>query len=113
MELSEKNYPKFTKGKLEYDPNDINESPSYDYLTSMPIRSMTKKRIEDFMKQRDDKKAMFEILKVQTIYEIWNADLDTLHSIYIKHLNEHDLTLGTTENVKKTISGGGRSKKNK
>jgi len=113
LELSEKNYPKFTKGKLEYDPNDINESPSYDYLTSMPIRSMTKKRIEDFMKQRDDKKAMFEILKVQTIYEIWNADLDTLHSIYIKHLNEHDLTLGTTENVKKTISGGGRSKKNK
>ena len=99
MELAKMKYPKFTKGRLEYDPNEINENPSYDYLTSMPIRSMTKKRIEELLKQRDEKRELFELLKLQTIFNLWESDLDSLESTYLKHLKEHTEMLGTTDGV--------------
>ena len=103
-ELEEKGYPKFTKGKLEYDPNDINSNPSYDYLTSMPIKSMTRKRVEELMKQRDEKNVQYDILKTRTIYDLWNEDLDSIEQTYQKHLKDHDAELGTTESVKATTA---------
>ena len=77
----------------------MNENPSYDYLTSMPIRSMTKKRIEELVKQRDEKSDQFDILKSQTIFNLWNSDLDLLEATYLKHLKEHTEMLGTTDGV--------------
>ena len=109
-ELEKKGYPKFTKGKLEFDPNETNENPSYDYLTSMPIRNMTKKRVEELMKQREDRQMQFDALKSQSIYDLWNSDLNEIEQTYIKHLQEFDARMGTTDDVKatsskKTISG--------
>jgi DNA topoisomerase-2 len=101
MELTKMKYPRFTKGRLEYDPNEVNENPSYDYLTSMPIRSMTKKRIEELVKQRDEKSDQFDLLKSQTIFNLWEADLDLLEATYLKHLKEHTEMLGTTDGVVK------------
>jgi DNA topoisomerase-2 len=99
VELTKMKYPRFTKGRLEYDPNEVNENPSYDYLTSMPIRSMTKKRIEELVKQRDEKSDQFDILKSQTIFNLWESDLDLLEATYLKHLKEHTEMLGTTDGV--------------
>jgi hypothetical protein len=99
IELAKMKYPMFTKGRLEYDPNEVNENPSYDYLTSMPIRSMTKKRIEELVKQREEKSDQFDILKSQTIFNLWDSDLDLLETTYLKHLKEHTEMLGTTDGV--------------
>ena len=84
--LEDANLPKFTKGKLEYDPKAENDNPSYDYLTSMPIKSMTKRKIEELKKQLDDKKMELETLKGRTINEYWTNDLDKISDIYKKGL---------------------------
>jgi len=109
-ELETKGYPKFTKGKLEYDPKEINESPSYDYLTSMPIRNMTRKRVEELMKQRDERQMQLDLLKARSIYDLWNEDLDAIEQCYTKHLAEYEASMGTTDDVKattgkRTVSG--------
>lgn len=89
-ELEKKGYPKFTKGKLEFDPKAENENPSFDYLVSMPIRSMTRKRLEELMKQKDDKTMAYEKLLKLSIYDLWSSDLDELEANYRKHLVEYD-----------------------
>jgi len=104
IELELKGYPKFTKGKLEYDPNEVNENPSYDYLTSMPIRNMTKKRVEELMKQRDERQSQYEALKSQSIYDLWVSDLDEIEKAYVRHLKEYEDEMGTTSDVKTTAT---------
>jgi DNA topoisomerase-2 len=103
-ELETKGYPKFTKGKLEFDPKSENENPSYDYLTSMPIRSMTQKRLEELMKQLDERKILFENLKKQSIYDLWNADLDELERTYKKHLGDYNGMKGDMQSTSSSMS---------
>ena len=103
-ELETKGYPKFTKGKLEFDPKSENENPSYDYLTSMPIRSMTQKRLEELMKQLDERKILFENLKKQSIYDLWNADLDELEHTYKKHLGDYNGMKGDMQSASSSMS---------
>jgi DNA topoisomerase-2 len=103
-ELETRGYPKFTKGKLEFDPKSENENPSYDYLTSMPIRSMTQKRLEELMKQLDERKVLFENLKKQSIYDLWNADLDELERTYKKHLGDYNGMKGDMQSASSSMS---------
>ena len=103
-ELETKGYPKFTKGKLEFDPKSENENPSYDYLTSMPIRSMTQKRLEELMKQLDERNILFENLKKQSIYDLWNADLDELERTYKKHLGDYNGMKGDAPGASSSMS---------
>ena len=103
-ELETRGYPKFTKGKLEFDPKSENENPSYDYLTSMPIRSMTQKRLEELMKQLDERKILFENLKKQSIYDLWNADLDELERTYKKHLGDYNGMKGDMQSASSSMS---------
>jgi DNA topoisomerase-2 len=103
-ELETRDYPKFTKGKLEFDPKSENENPSYDYLTSMPIRSMTQKRLEELMKQLDERKVLFENLKKQSIYDLWNADLDELERTYKKHLGDYNGMKGDMQSASSSMS---------
>jgi DNA topoisomerase-2 len=103
-ELETLGYPKFTKGKLEFDPKAENENPSYDYLTSMPIRSMTQKRLEELMKQLDERKILFENLKKQSIYDLWTADLDELERAYKKHLGDYTSVKGDASSTSSSVS---------
>ena len=103
-ELETRGYPKFTKGKLEFDPKSENENPSYDYLTSMPIRSMTQKRLEELMKQLDERKILFENLKKQSIYDLWTTDLDELERAYKKHLGDYTSVKGDASSTSSSMS---------
>jgi DNA topoisomerase-2 len=103
-ELETRGYPKFTKGKLEFDPKSENENPSYDYLTSMPIRSMTQKRLEELMKQLDERKVLFENLKKQSIYDLWTVDLDELERAYKKHLGDYTSVKGDSASTSSSMS---------
>lgn len=49
---------------------------SYDFLLNMSIRSLTKERMEALMKQIQDKKIDLDLVKSQTIQEMWIKDLD-------------------------------------
>ena len=99
QELETLEYPKFTKGLLEYNPKEENPNPSYDYLVSMPIRSMTKKRIEDLEKQLDDKNMLYETLKKKSINDLWEEDLTNLETLYEKELERFEKELNSAEKV--------------
>ena len=47
----------------------------YDYLLSMPLWSLTKERVEDLIKQMDNKKSEHETLDKMPIFKIWEQDL--------------------------------------
>ena len=83
-ELEKMNFPKFTKGKLEYDQNNENSNPSYDYLIGMQIRAMTKKRVEELKQQEENKEGEYKEIINKTIYEMWNSDLDKIEEFYKK-----------------------------
>jgi DNA topoisomerase-2 len=59
---------------------------SYGYLTAMPIRSLTKKKVEELRKQLDEKNAEYLELKGKTVIDLWNEDLDNFVKQY-----EHDM----------------------
>jgi DNA topoisomerase II len=110
--------PKFTKGKLEYDPKAENENPSYDYLTYMPIKSITKRKIEELKKQLDDKTMELDVLKNRTINEFWTMDLDKIYDIYVKSLESYDKEQDKSEECtgrkkrKIPVRKGSQTKKN-
>jgi DNA topoisomerase-2 len=98
-ELETLGYPKFTKGSLEFNPKDENPNPSYDYLVSMPIRSMTKKRVEDLQKQLEDKNMLYDVLKKKSVNELWLEDLDNLETLYQKELDKYEKEMNSAEKV--------------
>ncbi|KAF7987881.1 hypothetical protein HCN44_003744 [Aphidius gifuensis] len=60
---------------------EINETPDavdYDYLLGMAMWSLTKEKIDELLKKRDDKKTELDILKSKTPKTIWRDDLDAL-----------------------------------
>jgi len=50
----------------------------WEYLLGMPLWSLTIERIEQLNKQRDEKKAQVETLKLTAPEEIWERDLDAI-----------------------------------
>ena len=62
----------------KFEKFDINNSGkiSYDYLTSLPIHSLTEEKIIELKELRDNKREDLEILEETTIQEMWTYDLD-------------------------------------
>jgi hypothetical protein len=65
---------------------------------------MTQKRLEELMKQSDERKILFENLKKQSIYDLWNADLDELERTYKKHLCDYNGMKGDMPSASSSIS---------
>ena len=53
----------------------IKRDSSYDYLLNMSIVSLTEERMAKLMKQIKDKKALLDMLKLQTLEDMWINDL--------------------------------------
>jgi len=94
-QLEEKQFEKFditNSGKI-----------SYDYLTGMPIHSLTDEKIRELKELRDNKREDMTILEDTTIQELWTYDLDDtleLNKKYNKILQDDR----ESETVKKTKS---------
>ena len=76
---------------------------SYDYLTGMPIHSLTDEKIRELKELRDNKREDMTILEDTTIQELWTYDLDDtleLNKKYNKILQDDR----ESETVKKTKS---------
>eukprot|EP00736_Rhodelphis_marinus_P005637 Rmarinus@m.29818 len=55
---------------------------SWDYLLSMPIWSLTKEKIDELCKERDEKKSELELLRVTSPETMWESDLDSFLAEY-------------------------------
>jgi DNA topoisomerase-2 len=64
------------------------EKGSYDFLITMPIRSMTKEKVEELLKEKEKRSAELEILKNKTDKDIWEEDLKVFEAEYKKHMDE-------------------------
>lgn len=88
---------------------------SFDYLLTMPIRSLTKKRMDELNNTFDNKQTELNILKDKSEKDLWNEDLTRLEQIYqqsLIHFEEtyfNDIqenkpkTKKTTKTIKKVV----------
>lgn len=74
-ELEELEFPRLSKN---------NETPSYNYLLSMPLWSLTKEKVDELQKQHDDKETEYKTLKKKEIEDIWYEELEELEEAYNK-----------------------------
>lgn len=63
---------------------------SYDYLLSMPMRSMTTKRLEALKKEYENIKKEIRRLKKLTNVDMWLTDLDHFDEEYARFLKERN-----------------------
>ena len=89
----------------KFEKFDINNSGkiSYDYLTSLPIHSLTEEKIIELKDLRDNKREDLEILEETTIQEMWTYDLDNTLELNKKY-NKILQTERDNETIQKTKS---------
>jgi DNA topoisomerase-2 len=78
---------------------------SYDFLITMPIRSMTKEKVEELLKDKEKRSTELEILKKKTDKNIWEEDLKVFESEYKKHMDDfYEYTDIDPKSMEKTAS---------
>lgn len=78
---------------------------TFDYLLSMQMRSMTKKRLEEIQKEIDKIQIKISELKNQTESDLWNDDLDRFLVAYQTFLKTRKEEVIRTKSVKTTPVG--------
>ena len=80
------NYPKLSVSMS----NGITTKKNYDYLTKMPIYSLTKEKIEDLIKQRDIKQAELDKVQKTSEKDMWRNDLKVFKKEYMRFLKSEE-----------------------
>ena len=75
--------PKISKINFE-DLKDNNDEKNYNYLLNMTMRTMTKKKMDELNKQKNDIEVQLEILEEKTPKNLWCEDLDEFEKLYCK-----------------------------
>ena len=91
----------------------------YDYLLNMNLWSLTHEKIEELLKQKDQKEKELEILEKTEVETLWDNDLDNLEEELTKYENAEEEDRLLAQKLNKGKSGvsipkrrkGGRKKK--
>ena len=62
---------------------------SYDFLISMPIYNLTKEKVEDLLKEKEEQEVKLAILHAKTDKCLWEEDLKLFEGEYKKHMDEY------------------------
>ena len=115
QQLEKRKYPKMLEHRLITLEDLLKESSSqqseanYDFLIKMPIYNLTKERIEELKKERDELQVEYDKLKVATVAQLWNKDLNVFETAYKKFMKSYYQYMSLNpENYENT-----RKKKNK
>ena len=65
----------------------INNKPSYDYITTIPLFSLTQEKIDELENDFNEKTKELELYKNYTIQDLWISELDNLEKAYNKWYN--------------------------
>ena len=86
----------------------LNNTPSYDYLLSLPITSLTTEKIDDINQEFKEKKDELDTYKNTSVQNLWLVELDEFEKVYVKWLCEMDeLTSDTIKKKDKSDKGKG------
>ena len=73
----------------------------YNYLTKMPMDSVTEENVDRLYKQHGEKITVLETVKSTTIHQMWLNELETLNELYIKYKEGRSRTMTGSEPIKK------------
>jgi DNA topoisomerase-2 len=75
----------------------------YNYLTKMPMDSVTEENVDRLYKQHGEKITVLETVKATTIHQMWLNELETLNELYIKYKETRSRTMTGIEPIKKKV----------
>jgi len=88
-------YPKMVDGSLmslekmtEKQRNDSSYG-SYDFLIGMPIYNLTKEKVDELLKEKENLETELTLMKSKNDKSIWEEDLKLFEVEYKKHMNEY------------------------
>jgi DNA topoisomerase II len=106
----------YNSGHLEEDMLELGlemlgDTPSFDYLLSLQMRSMTPKKLEDLKKETEKIRGEIDALSSKSAKDLWREDLDNFKKAYAKFTKtrQDDVIMKTT--VKKTTAKNTTAKK--
>ena len=62
---------------------------SYDFLISMPIYNLTKEKVDDLLKEKENLEATLTLMKSKTDKILWEEDLKLFEGEYKKHMIDY------------------------
>lgn len=62
---------------------------SYDHLLGMPIYTLTKEKVDELLKQKDEKQTQYDNLKKKSPEQLWIDDLTDLLDCYNDYYEKH------------------------
>jgi DNA topoisomerase-2 len=82
----------------------MDQDADYNYLTKMPMDSVTEENVEKLFKELGEKQTLIETIKVTTINQMWSTELDALIAEYLEYREERERTmLGNDVKPKKKV----------
>ena len=89
-----------------------NSKPSYDYLTNLPLFSLTQEKIDELNNEFTEKSDELELYTNTTIQELWIAELDVLETAYTKWYKNFEDIMDLDNNKKDKSKKINKSTKN-
>eukprot|EP01066_Platyproteum_vivax_P013223 Platyproteum_vivax@DN5995_c0_g1_i1.p1 len=82
------------------------KTSDYDYLVGMPLWNLTEEKVQDLLKQLEDKKEQIDLLKKTAPELMWDRDLDKLMTQVLAADQRYWLEMNDTSNIKGAGKGG-------
>ena len=76
----------------------ITSIPSYDYLTGLPLFSLTTEKIDDINSEYNEKKIELDLYKNSTVRNLWLGELEEFEKVYDKWLIDMEQTTSDSGN---------------
>ena len=103
-QLLKGNYPNLNHADIQgLQAEEILTDSGYDYLIKMPIYNLTKERIEELNKEKDQKSEMFNTLQETAEEAIWLDELKKLAVEYQKFLKVKIANMEDSEKPKRKV----------
>lgn len=101
-------YEKLEEMKFKKRESNNSKTDNYDYLLDMKIRTLTKKRMEELQKEKDEKTKIVKQIESTSPGQMWKNDLDDLLKKY-----ETDLKAYLQRKQNSSVSKSAKSTKTK
>ncbi len=88
----------------------LDNTPSYDYLTNLPLWSLTFEKIEEMNKEYTNKNNQLDVYTNTSIQQLWMDELELFEESYRKYLNvfEKEKIMDAKSKVKAKKDAGGK-----
>jgi DNA topoisomerase-2 len=104
IDLRKKNKEQVFEMLLNKGYNIIDDTTNFQYLTKMPMDSVTEENVEKLYKERHNKEAELELITSTTINNMWLSELETLKEQYIEYKEERDKLMNEVPKKKAVVS---------